>query len=250
MQQSTYWGHQLIRASHPCHFVLVQVFLDEALHRLVPFHKGNIGQVEAEEHQCLIPVDVVIPKEDDESDETGRVEGAVAEQGPPGESEHSPAENGAHANHKQDVEDGRTDDGANANVVKRHKHADDASEEFGCGPAGRHEGGTGHVVLDVEFLDDHVQRRHEELVADDGKRNKHINHSKKVEDHSSVAPLFHREQVLGEQRVLVGFRDIFDGGVVFGDVLVKLMVILKAGPAERAQEQTARREQPHTLHGF
>ena len=248
---ATYRGHKLVRAANAGHSVLIQVFLDEALYWLVPLHKGNVGQIETKQHQCLIPVDVVIPEENDECDETGGVEGTITKQGPPGESEHSFAEYGAHSDHKQDVENRWANNGANTNIVEGHEHTNDASEELWCWTTGRHEGGTSHIILNVKLFNDDVQWRNKELVADDGERYKHVHDTNEMKDDGSLSSLFHGEQIIRKERVFGSISSATSQVLVFSvNVVVWRPLILKAGSAERAEEQTACREQPDTLHVF
>jgi len=59
--------------------------------------------------------------------------------------EHRLGEERAHPDHEEDVEDGRADDGADADVGEGDEDADDGGEEFGRGTSGRHESGSGDV---------------------------------------------------------------------------------------------------------
>lgn len=176
--------------------------LDELLDLLVPLHERDVEQVDAEQGERLVPVNAVVTEEDDERDQTNGVEGAVSEERPPRQGEHRPAEDGAHADHKKDVEHSRADDGADADVVERHEHAYHAGEELGGGAAGGHEGGAGHVVRNVQFLDDDVEGRHKELVAHDGQRDEHVDDAEDVQRDGALPPLLHGEEIGGEQRVL------------------------------------------------
>lgn len=176
--------------------------LDELLDLLVPLHERDVEQVDGEQGERLVPVNAVVTEEDDERDQTNGVEGAVAEERPPRQGEHRPAEDGAHADHKKDVEHSRADDGADADVVERHEHAYHAGEELGGGAAGGHEGGAGHVVRNVQLLDDDVEGRHKELVAHDGQRDEHVDDAEDVQHDGALPPLLHGEEVRGEQRVL------------------------------------------------
>ena len=60
----------------------------------------------------------LVEEEDDECEEGDGVECAVAEEGPPGEEEHRLGEEGAHADHEEDVEDGRAHDRPDAHVCR------------------------------------------------------------------------------------------------------------------------------------
>lgn len=120
---------------------------------------------------------MVVSEEVDQREEAGRVEETVPEQRPPRQREHSFREDRAHADHEENVEDSRADNGADADIVERYEDANYAREELGRGAAGCHKCGARHVVGNVQLLDDDVQRRHEEFVTDDGERDKHIDHA-------------------------------------------------------------------------
>ncbi|PWA29210.1 hypothetical protein CCH79_00006304 [Gambusia affinis] len=94
------------------------VFTELAFERLfnltVELHEDYIAYVAQHQHHALPPPDHVVQEEDDEHDEVQDVEGHVPEERPPGEVQHLPGKDGAHANHEQDVEDGRPHDGADA----------------------------------------------------------------------------------------------------------------------------------------
>lgn len=148
---------------------------------------------------------VIVTEEIDEGKQTGAVKGAVPEQGPPCEGEHGTREYSAHADHEEDVEDGRADDGADADVVERHEHADYRCEEFRGRAAGRHEGSTRDIVRDLELLDDHVQRRDEELVADDRQGDEHVHDTHHVEYHGTASTFVDGEEIRGKEgRFLLG----------------------------------------------
>lgn len=85
--------------------VLVKLGLDHLLDLTVELHEAHVADVAQHQHDALPPQDHVVQEEDDEHDKVQDVEGHVSEQGPPGEVQHLPGENGTHANHKQDVED-------------------------------------------------------------------------------------------------------------------------------------------------
>ncbi len=87
----------MVRAPDPGDLVFVEQLLDEPLGLRVDLHEGNVGYVDEEEEGGLEPLDAFIAEEDDERDEGERVEGAVAEQRPPGEVQHSLGEERAHA---------------------------------------------------------------------------------------------------------------------------------------------------------
>lgn len=218
MGSTTYGRHKLISASNSGHLVLEEQPLDESLHRLVPLHEYRVAHVDAEQDQRLPPVNFVITKEVDQRAQADAVERAVAEQRPPRQRQQRFREERAHADDEQDVEDGGADDRADADVVERHEHTDDAGEQLGRTAAGRHERGAGHIVRDAQLLDDHVQRRHKELVAHDGQRHEHVHHAEYVKCDGAGPALLEREQVGGEQRILhrqrlIGSCAIRDGGV-------------------------------------
>ncbi|TNN53168.1 hypothetical protein EYF80_036629 [Liparis tanakae] len=157
----------------------------------------HVADVAQQQHQALPPHDGVVQEEDDEHDEVQDVEGHVSEQRPPGQVQHLPGEDGAHADHEQDVEDGRAHDGADAHVAVGDEDADQGGEELRGGASGRHEGGPGHVVGDRQLDGDDLQPGHEELVADDGQGHEHVDHAQEVQGHPALLPLLHREEVLG-----------------------------------------------------
>lgn len=128
LAETTHRRHELIRAAYPGDLVLVKMFLYKPLHVLIPFHEADVGQIDAEQDSGLVPIDVVVTEEQDKCDKRDRVEGTVAKQGPPGEREDGPGEQSAHPDDEEDIEYRATDDGADADVVERHEHADYGSE--------------------------------------------------------------------------------------------------------------------------
>lgn len=231
----TYRWHELVRTADAGHFVLVQVFLDEPLDVLVPLHEADVRQVDAEQDGRLVPVDVVVAEEQYEDEQWGGVEGTVAEERPPGEREDGAGEESAHPDDEEDVEDGAADDGADADVVEGDEHADHGGEELGRGAAGGHEGGAGDILGDVQLLDDHVQRRHEELVAHDGQRDEHVDDAEDVQEDRSVAPLLQGEQVLREEGVLLDVREVAELLDLLQTVRLGGVVLLEGRPAEGQQ---------------
>lgn len=217
IEQCTYRGHQLIGRPHPGHPISVKHSLDELLHRLVPLHEAHVSQVESEEYEGLVPVNIIIAEEIDQGEQTGAIKGAIAKQRPPCEGEHGTGEYSAHADHEENIEYGGTDDSADTDIVERHEHADYRCEKFGGRATGRHEGSTRNVVGDLEFLDDHVQRRHEELVANDRQSDKHVHNTDYVKDHGTASPLMDGEEILGKERRLFL-------GHVTADLLVMVMM--------------------------
>ncbi|CAH0392312.1 unnamed protein product [Bemisia tabaci] len=203
MKMTTHRWHQLVGRPDSGDPILVQVLLNEPLHGLVPLHKRHITQINTEEDGRLVPVDLVVAEEADEREEAGRVEGAVAEQRPPRQRQDRVREDGAHPDDEEDVEDGRADDRADPDVVEGHEHSDDTGEELGGRPPGGHERRPGHVVGDLELLDDDVQRGDEELVADDGQRHEHVDDAQDVDDDGAATPLLQGERVGREERLLL-----------------------------------------------
>lgn len=195
--------HELVSASYSGHLVFIDQLLHHALHLHVPLHEADVGDVDAEQDERLPPEDLVVAEKVDQDQQRDAVEAAVAEQRPPRQREDGLAEQRAHPDHEQDVEHGRADDGADADVVEGHEHTDHTGEELRGAAAGRHEGRARHVVRDAHFFDDYVQRRHKKLVAHDRQCDEHIHDTDYVENDGTLATLLHREQVLGEQRVLV-----------------------------------------------
>ena len=100
--------------------------------------------------------------------------------------EHRLGEERAHPDDEEDVEDGRADDGADADVWEGDEDTDDGGEELGSWASGRHEGGSGDVLGAADDLDDDVEGWDEELVADDGQRDEHVHHAEHVEDDTTL----------------------------------------------------------------
>ena len=196
------WDSDLLRSLgrphlHDAH-VLVELGLDRPLDRTVELHEADVADVAEHQQEALPPHDHAVQEEDHEHDEVQDVEGHVSEQGPPGQVQHLPGEDGTHADHEEDVEDGRAHDGADAHVAVGDEDADQGGEELGGGASGRHEGGPGYVVRNLHVDGDDLQRRNEELIADDGQGDKHVDHAHDVQDHPALSSLLHREEVLGE----------------------------------------------------
>lgn len=200
-QTQTYRRHKLVRTPDSRNLVFIQNLLGKPLHRLIPFHKTDISDIKRKQHQRLVPIDIVILEEQDQSDQTDGIEETVPEQRPPGQREHCLRKQRTHANHEEDIEYRRPNDGSDTDVVETHEDAYHASEEFGRRTPGRHEGRPGHVVLDVQLLDDDVQGGHEELIADDGERDEHVHHPQDVQHDGARATLLLGEEVPGEERV-------------------------------------------------
>ena len=114
---------------------LLPFFRDESLDRplclLVILHEDHIEKVEAEHEEGLPPLDVVVHEEEDKCDERDAVEGAVPEQRPPSEVENCFAEQRAHPDHEEDVEDSRAHDGADTHVREGNEDPNDGGEELG-----------------------------------------------------------------------------------------------------------------------
>lgn len=193
--------HQMIRTGDARYRVAVQESLDEPLDPLVHAHESHVSGVKAEQEPGLPPDNVIIQEEENESYKANAIERAVAEQRPPREREDRFAEQRAHADDEQNVEDRRADDGADSHVVERDEYPDDTCEQFRSTASGRHERGAGHVVRDAELFDDHVERRHEKLVAYDGQRDEHVDHAEHVEYDGAALPFLFREQIRREERL-------------------------------------------------
>lgn len=71
---------------------------------LVPLHGEHIESVGQQQQQALPPGNETIQEEDYEHRQVKDVEGDVSEQGPPGEVEDLPGEEGTGADNKKDVE--------------------------------------------------------------------------------------------------------------------------------------------------
>lgn len=194
-----YRRHQLIRTPHSSHLVFVYQLLERPLHRLVPPHEQHVCPVQREQHQSLLPIYHVITKTVYQHQQADGVERAVTEQWPPRQRQSRAREQGAGSDHEQDVEDRRAHDGPDAHVVEGHEHSDDGGEEFWRGAPRRHERGPGDVVPDGQPLDDHVERRHEELVADYSQRHEHVAHADHVEYDRARASLFLGEYIRREE---------------------------------------------------
>ena len=125
-------------------------------------------------------------KEENEREERDRVEGAISKERPPGEVEHRLGEERAHPDNEEDVEDGRADDGADADVGEGDEDTDDGGEELGRRTSGRHESGSGYVLWASDDLDDDVEGWDEELVADDGQSDEHVHHASHVKNDTTL----------------------------------------------------------------
>ena len=147
----TYAGDEMVGAPDPGHLVLVEQLLDEPLRLGVDLHEADVAGVDAEEQEGLVPLDLLVAEEEDQRDEGDGVEGAVPEEGPPGEVEDRLGEEGAHADDEEDVEDGGADDGADADVGLGDEDADDRREEFRRRPARRHERRAGNIGTNTEL---------------------------------------------------------------------------------------------------
>lgn len=173
-------AHLRLRLGHLHHLVAVHQALDERLHLGVELHEDDIGGVGQQQRHALPAADVVIQEEDDEHDQVQNVERDVTEKWPPGEVEDLVREDGAHADHEQDVEHGRAHDSADAHVAVWDEHADDGGEELGGGASGRHEGGACYVVWYDQLLGDDRESGHEELITHDGQGDEHVQHAERV----------------------------------------------------------------------
>ena len=115
----TYPGDEVVGAPDARDLVLVEELGDGPLGAGVDLHEEDVGDVGEEEDERLPPEDDLVEEEDDEGEEGDGVEGAVAEEGPPREVQDRLGEEGAHADHEEDVEDGGADDRADAHVCSR-----------------------------------------------------------------------------------------------------------------------------------
>ena len=97
-------------------------------------------------------------------------------------------EDGAHPDDEEDVEDGGADDRAEADGRLRER-ADERGEELGRRAARRHERGARDVGRHLQRLDEHVERRHKVLVADDRERQEDVGDADDVEDDPAGAEL-------------------------------------------------------------
>lgn len=200
-------SNEMISRRNARHGVTVEEALDHSLDILVPAHEWDVGGVEEEEKCRLPPDDQVVHEEENQGDEADAVEGAITKERPPRQRQERLAEQGAHADDEEDVEDGWADDGADADVVERDEDADDAGEELRGAATCCHEGGAGHVVRDVQLLDDDVERRHKEFVTDHGQGDEHVDDAGYVEDDGATLALLLREQIRGEQRLRLVLDD-------------------------------------------
>ncbi|GCB82374.1 hypothetical protein scyTo_0022899 [Scyliorhinus torazame] len=130
------------------------VALEPPLNLSVKFHEADVGDVAREQEDTLPPLDHIVQEEYDQQDQVQNVEGDIPEQGPPGQVQHFPGEDGAHSDHKQDVEHSRSHNGANAHVTVGNEDSDERGEEFRGRPPCRHERGPRHIVRNVKSLDD------------------------------------------------------------------------------------------------
>lgn len=76
----------------------------------------------------------------------------------------------AASNHKKDVEDGGTNNGSKPNVGFGKEGADEGHCQLWRRPTCRHQRGTGNVGLDSKSFLNHVKRRDEKIIANNGKR--------------------------------------------------------------------------------
>ena len=62
------------------------------------------------------------------------------------------------------------------------EHGDRGDEELGRGGARGHEGGAGHVRRQLQLVDDDLERGDEEVLADQGEPEAHVEHDEEVEE--------------------------------------------------------------------
>lgn len=87
---------------------------------------------------------------------------------------------GTKADDEQNVEDGRSDDGAGAHVRFRNEHTENGGEQFGSGTSGRHESGAGHVIAETELLGAHLETRQKVTIAHDRQTEEHVTDDQNV----------------------------------------------------------------------
>mmetsp|Transcript_6697 Transcript_6697/g.14595 ORF Transcript_6697/g.14595 Transcript_6697/m.14595 type:complete len:275 (+) Transcript_6697:1090-1914(+) len=100
-------GHGIVR-QHPLR--PHELYVREGLELSVMVHEGAVDEVGDEEDQGLPELDALVAGEAGQEAESDGVEGAVAEQGPPGELDGIAGDEAADANDEENVKDGGADD--------------------------------------------------------------------------------------------------------------------------------------------
>ena len=150
------------------HLVAAQKALYEKFYFGIELHECDVAGVAHQQADTFPQRDLVIQKEIDEHEQANDIEWDVSEQRPPGEVQHLFGEQGAHPDHKQDVEYGRAHDGTDTDVTVGDEHSYDWGEELWGWATCRHEGGSCYIIRDLQLLRDDRERRNKELIADDG----------------------------------------------------------------------------------
>lgn len=195
--------------------ISAQLAFDPSLKSYVELHKRDIGSVAKQQCNALVVGNVVIQEEYNEHNKSNNIKADISKQRPPGEVQNLPREECAHTDHEQNVKDRGTHDGSDAHVAVRDEHANHGREELGGGASGGHEGGTRHIVRNLELFRDDGERGNEELVAHDGEGDEHVGHPEHVEHDSALSPLLECEQVLGIISLAVFARRHHGNGRMF-----------------------------------
>lgn len=158
----------LWRSLQLVHLVAAQRSLDENLDFGIAFHERHIAGVARQQADTFHHRDLIIQKEIDEHQQANYIEWDVSEQRPPGEVQYLFGEQGAHPDHKQNVEDSRAHNGADAYVTVGDEDPYDRSEKLRGWATSRHEGGPCYIIGDLQLLCDDSECRNKELIADNG----------------------------------------------------------------------------------
>ena len=154
------WGMDVMDEAHlGCtlqlvHLVAAQQALDEHFYFAIELHECHIAGVAHQQAEAFPHHNLIIQKEIDEHEQSNDIEGDVSEQRPPGEVQHLFGEQGAHPDHKQDVEYSRAHDGADSYITVGDKDSNDRGEELWGWAACSHEGGSCDIIRDLQLLCD------------------------------------------------------------------------------------------------
>lgn len=109
-----------------------------------------VDKVEEDEGERLVPLDAFVPDGDDEQDDGEAVGDAVPGQRPPVKRHHHAGADSAARGHRQDVEDGAADDGADADVTLCDECADHVDEQLWRRRRRRHERRASYVARHLQ----------------------------------------------------------------------------------------------------
>ena len=186
----------------PLLLVLFNARCDPYLEALVKGHDGDVDDVHEEQHGGLPHGDLeVVGDENDNHREREAVVRAVARERPPRERQVGLGE-GAARDDEEHVEDGRADDGTEADVRPGDEEAKEGGSQLGRRAARRHPRRARHVVLQVHRLADGRERCLEEGVAHDGQAEEHVERDRELEDDGARRLLWQLEAEVRIRRVL------------------------------------------------